>query len=134
MDKAQKFKHKILSIVEQKGYGSVMNNTKWRELQEGMKALPFPPPYQWKLVHEDEPYPTEFLQDVWYLGDWGDTVLWPFYQIEWVCVRPRYTKHVGRLVEPELIDEMPEFLAVLQKHNIPYEEDGSGGFVIYGYR
>jgi hypothetical protein len=62
-----------------------------------MQALPFPPPYQIKDIHSDKPCPAEFSEDVWYLGNWEDECLMPFFQIEWICVRPRYIKQLGRL-------------------------------------
>ena len=127
-----KFKREILAIVEAKGLCSVMNNTKWRELQAAMETLAFPPPYQIKQVHK--PCTAEFAEDVWYVGDWSDEAMQPFFAIEWIQVRPRYTKHVGQLVKPTVIDETAEFQAVLQSCHIPYEEDGHGGFMIYGYR
>lgn len=38
----------------------------------------------------------------------------------------------GRLIADEIIDETEEFISILKKYNIPYEED-NGCFIIYGY-
>jgi len=39
-------KDEVMRIVSKKQMCAVMNNTKWRELQNAAKALPFPPPFQ----------------------------------------------------------------------------------------
>jgi len=130
-------KEKVAEIVSRKGLYSCMSNTKWKELQNAIKELPFPPPYILKDVCEEEANVPNFDTDVNYWGDWGDEALynWGYYfAIEWIKVRPRYTKHQGRLM-PEIIadDITEEFLAILKKYSIPYEVDGDV-FTIYGYR
>ena len=67
-----------------------------------------------KKIYEENPVPLTFSEDVWYLGDWSDEAMCPFYAIEWICVRPSYTKHVGQLVKPKLMDETAEFLEILK--------------------
>jgi len=113
-----------------------MSNTKWRELQNAIDDLPFPPPYVLKDVCEEANVPY-FDKDVSYWGDWSDEALYnwgDYFAIEWIKVRPRYTKCQGRLV-PETIagDATEEFLTILKKYNIPFEED-NGVFIIHGYR
>ncbi len=127
------FKDEVMKIVSEKQLCSVMNNTKWRELLDAVKALPFPPPYQIKCVNVKEPTPEVFDRDVWYWGDWSDEALTPFYAIEWICVRPTYKKHRGRLIDDALIDETSEFISALDRHAIPYATD-NGAFFIYGYK
>ena len=39
----------------------------------------------------------------------------------------------GRLIESKVIDETDEFLKILKKFNIPFEEQ-NGTYIIYGYR
>jgi hypothetical protein len=139
-------KEKIMEIISEKGMYSCMNNTKWRELKKGIEALPFEPPYAVKTVNEEENESHKFGKDVSHLGDWGDfegdnidelgsdMIRIPFYAVEWIKVRPRYTKHQGRLLPEVIVEDITEdFLAILIKHNIPYEED-NGAFIIHGYR
>lgn len=67
----KKLKRKLISIVEQKSMTSIMNNTKWFELQSSVMKLPFLPPYEIKYVtdiYEPEP----FDKDVCYTGNWDD--------------------------------------------------------------
>ncbi|MCL2749740.1 MAG: hypothetical protein FWE96_01845 [Coriobacteriia bacterium] len=114
-----------------------MNNTKWKELQNAIDDLPFPPPFVLKDVCEEEVNISAFDEDVWWWGDWSDEGLYDwgdYFAIEWIKVRPRYTKHQGRLL-PDIIAEdiTDEFLAILVKYSIPYEVDG-GVITIYGYR
>lgn len=129
----QKFKQKINTIINQKQFYSVMNDTKWKELQKAVYQLPFLPPYQIKDIHVDKPTPLVFDCDVWYTGNWDDEVFMPFFQIEWIRVRPRLLVD-GSLVKPIIKDETNAFLSILKMYSIPYEEDGKGGIIIYGYR
>lgn len=138
----EKHKQKILALIEQNGFYSSMNNTKWNELKQGIASLPFPPPYVLKSIDEQETAYHTFDEDVSYLGSWGlslpgylgeDIYATPFYEIEWIKVRPRYKKYRGRLVAGELIDETEPFRSILDTRGIPYEEE-NGTFVIHGYR
>lgn len=79
---------------------------------------------------EDSPNPKDFEKDVGYLRDWMDGV--PPISIEWIRVRPRYLKHRGHLISPEIIDCTDEFLAILQSLKIPYLKNNDS-FYIYGY-
>jgi len=128
----EKLKSKVNIIISQKQMYSVMNDTKWKELQQAINELLFPPPYELKYVTDEED-PLEFNEDVTYIGDWSDEPLTPFFRIEWIKVRPRYRKYRGRLIQEELVDETEEFIYLLKKYYIPYEEK-QGTFIIYGYR
>ena len=98
-----------------------------------------------KAICEEEKPLHRFDEDVSYWGDWGleepylskylssDMHATPFYAVEWVKVRPRYKKHRGQLIADEIIDETTEFVSILEKYNIPYEEF-NGAYIIYGYR
>mgnify|MGYP007111632580 CR=1 FL=1 len=110
-----------------------MNNDKWRELQEAVKKLPFPPPYQLKLVDSEYCSPEAFGYEMSYWGDWSDEAMAPFHKIEWIRVQPVYKKHRGILIDDETVDETCEFRTMLKEHSIPYEED-NGAIIIYGYR
>lgn len=125
-------KKKIQAVVYEKQLSSILNNTKWEKLQNGvLTTLPFPPPFQAKYVLEEKPVPETFDEDVWYLGDWIEGLL-PFYSVEWIRVRPRCVKHRGRLIKPDLIDITEDFRTLLTNIQIPYiEKDNS--FFIYGY-
>jgi hypothetical protein len=125
-------KKKVQAVVSGKQLYSILNNTKWEELQSRvLNALPFPPPYQAKYVLEDTPEPNTFDSDVWYWGDWEEGLL-PFYSVEWIRVRPRYLKHKGMLVKDEVIDITDDFRTLLIKLKIPHKEENSS-FYIYGY-
>ena len=128
-------KELVLEQIEERGLVSYMNTTKWKELQNAIDDLPFPPPYVLKDVCKDEANVPKFDEDVSYWGLWSDEGLcWGHYfAIEWIKVRPRYTRHRGQLVEPEIIEITDEFVEILKKYNIPYEEE-NGVYTIYGYR
>ncbi|MBQ6797486.1 MAG: hypothetical protein IJP10_05660 [Clostridia bacterium] len=138
----EKHKQKIRMIIQNKGMCSMMNNTKWRELKKEITELPFLPPFVIKSVDEEESTYHQFDEDVYHTGDWGlylenylggDIYATPFYAVEWIKIRPRLLKHQGRLVESKVIDETDEFLEMLKKFNIPFEEQ-NGTYIIYGYK
>ena len=142
MINSEKYKAKINKLIQEKSLCSVMNNTKWKELKKGVSSLPFLPPFVIKSVDEEESEYHYFDEDEYYSGDWGmdlgdylggDIYATPFYAIEWIKIRPRILEHQGRLIESKVIDETEEFLAILKKYNIPYNEQ-NGTYIIYGYQ
>lgn len=131
-----------MAIVEKRGLCSMMNNTKWKELKQGISELPFLPPFVIKDVGEEETEYHQFNEDVYYTGDWGlyldyylggDIYATPFYAVEWIKIRPRLLKRQGRLIEDKIVDETGEFIDVLKAFNISFEEQ-NGTYIIYGYR
>lgn len=128
-----KSKQQVTAEVSKRGLVSVMNNTKWVELQGAVRReLPFGPPYQLKVVLNSRPEPEHFEADVDYLGDWSDECLSPFYEIEWLRIRPRFLRRRGQLIPPEVQSVESEFLALLHRYHIPYRRDGDTIW-IYGY-
>ena len=77
----------------------------------------------------------KFEDDVYYWGDWSDEALLNgnFFAIEWIKVRPRYKQKQGRLVNDKIIDERGKFKEILEKYNIPFNEEDNM-FIIYGYQ
>ncbi|GHT78544.1 hypothetical protein FACS189464_2170 [Bacteroidia bacterium] len=131
------FKKEVAKIIQQRQLSSVMNDTKWIELQCAIDTLPFPPAYIQKCLTDKDDFSVwTFDKEPHYLGDWSsfwDEGISLFFNIEWIKVRPRLAKYRGRLVTDEILDETEEFEAILTKYNIPYEED-KGTFIIYGYK
>jgi len=143
--KYDKYKIKVQKEVERRGLTSVLNDTRWNRLLQGIyKRLPFAPPFQMKDVLEELPYPEYFEQDVNYNGDWhaaiGDmsddarfTPLQnPAFAIEWLRIKPRRLEYQGRLVESRLLDIEQEFVTLLREERIPYVKKGND-YWIYGY-
>ncbi len=125
-------KQKVIAEVERRSLTSIMNNTRWHELQEAIDLeLRFSPAFQNKYILEVEPYPSVFEQDVFYLGDW-ESLSTAWYNVEWVRVKPRLLEHTGKYTEPNLINIEAEWVNLLQRLRIPYlqkEQD----YWIYGY-
>jgi hypothetical protein len=120
-----KQKQHVRDVLAQRGLGSYMNDTKWRELCLGMRALVFPPAYQTKSVFEDLPYPVDLPHAPDYLGDWACTPEASLgLHIEWVRIAPRYRRHRGRLIAPEILDCSTELLALLSRLRLPVVEQG----------
>lgn len=128
-----KSKEQVDAELSQRGLVSVMNDTKWAELQGAVRReLPFGPPFQIKVVLRSEPEPEHFESDVEYLGDWSDECLSPFYEIEWLRIRPRLLRRRGRLIAPEVESVEPAFTDILRRYSIPHRRDGDTIW-IYGY-
>jgi hypothetical protein len=122
---------RLVDAVARRGLTSVMNDTRWDRLQQLIRNLPFPPPYQYKSVLMEEPYPPSFDEDVAYLG--GELCeIGPFDEIEWIRFRPRYLRHRGRLIEPDIVDCADAFRAALTEARIPFEERDESIWV-FGY-
>ncbi|MDE5556289.1 MAG: hypothetical protein K2J32_01165 [Ruminococcus sp.] len=133
-------KEKVRKIVHQRNLCSYMNDTKWNELRNAMmNEMPFSPPYIVKFLFEDKAEREEyFFQDVYYSCDWyyvfaiENHYFNGAFAVEWIKVRPRYLKYRGQLIEPEIIEAENEFIEILKKYSIPYEES-NGVYCIYGY-
>ena len=141
MVETEKYKAKIRKIIQEECLCSVMNNTKWRELKKGISELPFLPPFVIKSVDEQETDWHNFDKDEYNSCDWGlyldnhlggDIYAVPFYAVEWIKIRPRLLKFQGRLIKDKVIDETEDFLDILKKNSIPYDEK-NGTYIIYGY-
>jgi len=132
-------KDRVRKLVSEKGLASYMNNTKWKEFVYAMEhELPFPPPYVYKTLFEDGDMPyNRFITEANSPGSYDEESFewWNFKIIEWVKIHPRYYVNRGGILvkKLELHDEEQEFTAVLDKYNIPYEEN-NGEYIIYGYR
>jgi hypothetical protein len=127
----QKFRADVFAAVEARGLVSLMNDTRWTALVDGIYTrLPFPPPFQFKDVLMEEPSPESFEHDVAYHGAWQE--LFPYYQVEWLRVRPRYLKHQGKLVPPKLIDCTDQFVTLVRELRCPHRLDADTVW-IYGH-
>ncbi|MGY3791266.1 DUF6678 family protein [Aquimarina sp. 433] len=133
-----KLKEQVATIVTRKNLSSVMNDTKWLELQEGIATLPFPPAYNEKLIQWDKAQFTfhDFPSPPKYQGDWSS--FWEeglplFFTIEWLEIRGTHQIPQGRLVSPKILDETEEIHQLLHKLNIPFEQE-KDVFTIYGYK
>ena len=133
-----KLKEQVDVVVSNKSLSSVMNDTKWLKLQQGIETLPFPPAYNEKLIQWDR---AQFsfkntTKEPAYLGDWSS--FWEeglpiFFTIEWLEIRPKHRAYQGQLIPPKIRDETEELIQLLYRLNIPFEEE-SGTIIIYGYK
>ena len=134
-------KEKVKKIIEQRKLCSYMNDTKWNELRNAMmNEMPFQTPYIVKFLFDEKCYEeSEFRNDLFHTADWyyslsiEGQLFNASFAIEWIKVRPGYLKKTGKLTEPQVISAETEFVAILKKYNIPFEED-NGIYCIYGYR
>ncbi|QPK94154.1 hypothetical protein HCQ94_00055 [Actinomyces sp. zg-332] len=131
-------REKVLAIISERNLCSYMNNTKWNELSQAMlEEMPFPPPYVVKYLFEDENSVPKLEDDDSNFGTWYrcDCCCFPngTISIEWIKIRPRYLKHIGTLVESELVDASKKLQEILNKYNINYEVENNT-YCIYGYK
>lgn len=121
-----KLKAEIRKEVDRRGLASFMNRTRWAALSTAVhEELPFPPPFQIQGLTG----PRQALwasDDVDYWGDWSAGSLEPVLDIEWIRVVPRYLKHVGMLVSPEIIDCSARFRDLVTRLHLPWREDERG--------
>ena len=136
-DGFSEWKKRVAEIIARKNLCPVMNDTKWLELQAEVEKLPFPPPFSMRCVTDkDDREINDPVDAPRYVGDWSsfwEEGLPPFFNIEWIRVRPRHGIPRGRLVADEVLDETEEFLAILAKLSIPYNNE-DGIVMIYGYK
>lgn len=127
-----KLKAEIRAEVDRRGLASFMNRTRWDAFCKAVhEELPFPPPLQIQDLRG--PRQTLWASDeVDHWGDWSAESLEPVLSIEWVRVVPRYLKHRGMLVSPEIIDCSAQFRDLVTRLHLPWREDDRGIW-IYGY-
>lgn len=127
-----KLKARIQAEVDRRGLASFMNRSRWAALIKAVhEELPFPPPFQIQAVTG----PRQALwesDDVNYWGDWSAEGVEPLLEIEWIRVVPRYLKHRGMLIDPEVIDCTDQFRDLVRRLRLPSRED-ERGIWIYGY-
>lgn len=149
-------KERVLELIEKRGLVSFMNTTKWKELKRAViEEMPFQPKYYMKIVemetvnmkHVDATINETMWCNYWkgeahwgYLDDprFEDLLSWdcfatPFWAIEWIKVKPKKGISQDGLVVSEIVDATKQFVAILKRYNIPYEEE-NGVYTIYGYR
>lgn len=128
-----KSKQQVNAEASKRGLVSVMNETKWAELRAAVQSeLPFAPAYQLKVVLNPVPHPEHFESDVSWWGDWSDECLLPFYEIEWLRIRPRFLRSRGRLVALEVQSVEAAFMEIVLRYQIPHRCD-SDTIWIHGY-
>ncbi|WP_103070099.1 DUF6678 family protein [Aquimarina sediminis] len=133
-----KLKKQIKEIAVRKNLSSIMNDTKWIELQQGIEGLPFPPAYNEKLIQWDKAKFrfNDYENEPAFFGNWSsywEEGLPIFFTIEWLEIRPKHQKYQGRLVSPKIVDETEELIQLLNNLNIPFEQN-NGSVIIYGYK
>lgn len=122
-----------------------MNKTKWKELLIIINTLPFPPAFIVKYLNTeniDEDYLDSLnTEKVDYYGDWSletEPTSLPhideFNSIEYIKIKPSFSKKIGKYVKDETLDISEELRAKLLGKNIYFETDNFKNIIIYGYR
>lgn len=124
---------RIRRLLEERGLTSFMNDTKWRELCVAVRALPFPPAYQVKLVDAEEPNPPALEPVSSYFGDWATTPEASVgLHIEWMKIAPRFRGRIdprGPVVERDCSNDLR---ALFERLRLRFREP-AGFFVLYGH-
>lgn len=119
---------RLRSYIVREGLVSVMNDSKWRRLQNAMENLsPRMPRFRLKCLRDSEP-----AEERWEY-DWG-TSLPTFAAIEWVEIDPmHHDPPGGRLLRAKAWDRTEELERLLRSSAVPFEVEG-GRIRVYGYR
>lgn len=125
---------KFRLLVEQKGFVSYMNNTKWHELFNALSQKLPNIEFQYKSIF-DEAEPDVYWE---YYGD-EELKYMNLAQIEWLKIRHTVNnyKHIGVLVPPEveIHDKKDSVLEILEQYSIPYQYiEEEQAFIVYGYK
>jgi hypothetical protein len=126
-----RLKAQVRAEVGRRGLASFMNRTCWEALSKAVyEELPFPPAFDLQTVlGKREPLMDTGPAPVW--GSWSE--LEPFFEIEWLRVIPRYSRHVAMLLPDEVVDCTDAFRDLLVRLGVPFREDEARTFWIYGY-
>ncbi|MFC1609731.1 DUF6678 family protein [Myxococcota bacterium] len=115
---------RLQRYIEREQLVSVMNDTKWRELQVVItEELSFRPRYRVKCLRGAD--------DFYWDTDWH-THLPTFKEIEWLEIDPICKERQGRLVPDIATDKSAELESLLQSVSIPFERR-DGLIRVYGY-
>lgn len=116
----------VLKYVNEHQLSSVMNKTKWCELEKALnESEDFIPYVRYKLIYDENPN-TGFTAVWWYeLLEIAET-------IEWLEVDPFKREWLGRLVADRVTDFSDVVSAQLAQYSIPYSIE-NGMFRIWGY-
>ncbi|HEX8661005.1 MAG TPA: DUF6678 family protein [Brevundimonas sp.] len=127
-----KLKVDIQAEMDRRGLAAFMNDTRWTALVKAVhEELPFPPPFQIQDIRGPR-QPLWASDDVDHWGGWSAESLEPVLAIEWIRVVPRYLKHRGMLIDPEIVDCTDQFRNLVKRLRLPWREDDRGIW-IYGY-
>lgn len=103
------------------------------------EEMPFAPPYLVKFLVDERPAGEERELDSperpcsWHEAYVFEDIFNASFAVEWVKISPRYLKHRGRLIDPEMISAENEFRGIMEKYSIPYEKE-NGVYTIFGWR
>ena len=105
---------RLRRYIQREQLVSVMNDTKWRELQALMAdEATFSPRWRVKCVRDSEPSGWD--------TDWCNHLPYPFKNIEWVDIDPVHTERVGHIVPDRREDRTGEIERLLEAKSIPYD-------------
>jgi hypothetical protein len=109
----QRSREKVRRYVHREQLASVMNDTKWQELVDAMRAIADGTPMH-RIKDVLGPDPDNEPRD----GEWYYH-LWPYYSIEWIDINPICWKPFG----PQ-VDQTGAIVSALRERNIPFSIEG----------
>jgi hypothetical protein len=109
----EQYRERVMRYTHREQLASVMNDTKWKELVEAMRAMPAGKPlYRIKDVLDSCPE----------LGPWDNEWfchLWPYYGIEWIEIDPTRQRQLGPGA-----DQTDAIVVALRECSIPFSFQG----------
>ncbi|WP_173496573.1 DUF6678 family protein [Shewanella sp. ISTPL2] len=116
----------VLKYVNERQLSSVMNKTKWCELEKALNGSEdFIPYVRYKLIYDENP-------NADFTAVWWHELLEIAETIEWLEIDPFKREWLGRLVADRVTDFSDVVSAQLTQYSIPYSIE-NGMFRIWGY-
>lgn len=116
----------VLKYVNEHQLSSVMNKTKWCELEKALNGSEdFIPYVRYKLIYDEN-------LNAGFTAVWWHELLEIAETIEWLEVNPFKREWLGRLVADRVTDFSDVVSAQLAQYSIPYSIE-NGMFRIWGY-
>ena len=122
----KKYTARLRRYIQREGLSSVMNDTKWAEVEQALLAIPgFVPRFRVKCVLDPEP-----AAEQWDMS-------FPFHlppraAIEWLDLDPMLRIRRGALVSDKVTDFTGEVITALRLCNVPFSQE-YGAIRVWGY-
>jgi hypothetical protein len=118
---------KLRKIIASEGLTGLANDTKWNELITAMRQTPTE---DWCSSFRYRCIDSDFVSH--WDCEWWHHLPFPFISVMWFDLSCHEEIHLGRLLEPTVVDHSPEIVKLLSSIGFDFEI-GSDAIRIFGY-